>query len=260
MSRRWLVTLALAVVALPQGAAGARVEHGPRTVTTSRGLTAPAGPVAPAALPAGMVERLRQRLGASALHWLVAAEGQLVAGFAVRPGGGADHVVALAAERDARASWRRTIDSIAAVALGGGLLAVERAGALDVLDAGTGRTLATTPLVGQGILSVARASERDLHIKTAADLIAIDRRTGDIRWVQAASARGNIALVGGAVVDSWVDRLTHRYGIVTYDPRDGRQLASVDLGSTGGWYDAERVELAPDGAGEVMVSAMFATS
>jgi len=144
-------------------------------------------------------------------------------------------------------------------ALAGDLLAVERAGTLDVIDARTGNTVGTTPISGQGLQSISRAGG-DLHVKTRGDLIAIDRRSGAVRWVQPSSSLGNAAVTPGAVIDGWVDRTTHRFGIVSYDPRDGRRLASIDLGATGGWYDRERIELAPDGQDDVLVSALFATA
>jgi len=160
-----------------------------------------------------------------------------------------------------RLAWRRSVDSLSAAELAGDLLAVERAGALDVIDARTGGTLGTAPLAGQGLHAVTGAPGGDLHVKTRGDLIAIDRRSGRVRWVQPATALGNAVASpdGGGVIDAWVDRETHRFGLVRYDARTGRRLASVDLGSTGGWYDRERVEIAPDGPHDVLVSALFAT-
>ena len=73
-------------------------------------------------------------------------------------------------------------------------------------------------------------------------------------------AHHQLAATTAAVVHSWVDRETHRFGIVTYDPVTGRRLDSIELGATGGWYDREHVELALDGPREVVVSAMFAVA
>ena len=276
MSTRWLVTLALAVVAMPGAAearAGFRVEHSTRTVTTSRGLADRAGPPRVARLPASVELdrdavlvvtdrglRMRHSLGhARVCVWWAATVGHhVVIGFAARPGGHADSMVAID-HVTGRLAWRRTIDSLAAAELTGELLAVERAGTLDVIDARSGNTVGTTPLAGQGLQSVSRAGG-DLHVKTHGDLIAIDRRTGAVRWVQPSSSLGNAAVTPGAVVDAWVDRTAHRFGIVSYDPRDGRRLASIDLGATGGWYDREQIELAPDGPNDVLVSALFATA
>lgn len=273
MTRRWLVTLALAVVALPQpaGAQGLRVAQANRSVTTSR--TTPGRPALPARvarLPASVeVESgailvttprriIRHGLG-GALSWLVTIGPRVIVGYAARPGGHADTIAAIDHVTGALA-WRRTVDSLFGAELLGELVAVERAGALDVIDARTGNTLGTTPLEGQGIQSINRQGPGDLHIKTRGDLVAIDRRTGAVRWCQPTSSLGNPAVTADAVVDAWVDRETHRFGIVSYDPATGRRVGSIDLGPTSGWYDAERVELAPDGAHDVMVSAMFAVS
>lgn len=290
MSHRWLVTLALAVVSFPTAPAGAaepgpargapggpapgpRVERAARTVTTAHALPDRAGPPRIARLPAGVeLERgavlvvtegglrVRHSLGEHpAVSWIATIGTRVVVGFAARPGGHADSVIAID-HLTGRVAWRRSMDSLAAAELAGHLLAVERAGALDVLDARTGATLGTAPLAGQGLEAVSRPAAGDLHVKTRGDLVAIDRRTGAVRWAQPASARGNVVAGATAVVDAWVDRAAHRFGIVSYDPRDGRRLASIDLGSTGGWYDRERVELSPDGPDDVLVSALFATS
>ena len=129
--------------------------------------------------------------------------------------------------------------------------------ALDVIDTRTGRTIASTPLSHGGIQAVCRPQHGDLLVKTHGDLVSIDRETGDIRWVQPTSSNGNALVADGEVVDAWVDRTTHRYGLVARDPSTGRELDRIDLGSTGGWYDIENVQLAPDGPGDVLVSALF---
>jgi PQQ-like domain len=301
MSSRWLVTLALAVVAVP-GVAGAssgfRVERQTRAVTTSRELVERAGPPRVARLPASVELdrdavlvvterglRVRHSLGrANGVSWVATVGPRVVIGYAARPGGHADSIMAID-HVTGRLAWRRSVDSLAAAELAGDLLAVERAGTLDVIDARTGGTVGTTPLEGQGLQAIARAPGGDLHVKTRGDLIAIDRRSGGVRWVQPASAVGNALVApegsagraraagdagsvadaagalarGGCVLDAWVDRARHRYGLVGYDARTGRRIASIELGGTGGWYDLERVEIAPDGPHDVLVSALFAT-
>ncbi|HWO17895.1 MAG TPA: PQQ-binding-like beta-propeller repeat protein [Kofleriaceae bacterium] len=307
MSGRWLVTLALAVVAVP-GAAGAsagfRVERQTRAVTTSHELVERAGPPRVARLPASVELdrdavlvvterglRVRHSLGrAHGVSWIATVGPRVVVGYAARPGGHADSIMAID-HVTGRLAWRRTVDSLGAAELAGDLLAVERAGTLDVIDARSGGTVGTTPLRGQGLQAVVRAASGDLHVKTRGDLIAIDRRTGGVRWVQPASAVGNALVApsdacvpvaapgsaaaaprdaataaaaaalarGGCVIDAWVDRARHRYGLVGYDARTGRRIASIELGDTSGWYELERVEIAPDGPHDVLVSAVFAT-
>lgn len=297
MSSRWLVTLALAVVALPGAAeakSGFRVERTTRTVTTSRALLDHAGPPRVARLPASveldrdavMVVterglRVRHSLGrAHAVSWIATVGSRVVIGYAARPGGHADSMMAID-HVTGRLAWRRAVDSLSAVELGGDLLAVERAGTLDVIDARTGDTVGATPLAGQGLQAVSRApGGGDVYVKTRGDLIAIDRGAGGVRWVQPASALGNAVVapggparpgleiaghvIGGGVparvIDAWVDRAAHRYGLASYDARTGRRLASIELGATGGWYERERVEIAPDGPHDVLVSALFATA
>lgn len=274
MSTRWLVTLALAVVAMPGAAdaqSGFRVERSTRSVTTSRSLAERTGPPRVARLPESVELdrdavlvvtdrglRMRHSLERASVSWIATVGTHVVLGFAARPGGHADTMIAID-HVTGRLAWRRTVDSLAATELTRTLLAVERAGTLDVIDARTGNTVGTTPIAGQGLQAVTRAGG-DLHVKTRGDLIAIDGRTGTVRWVQPSSSLGNAAATPGAVVDAWVDRTRHRFGIVSYDPRDGRRLASIELGATGGWYDRERIDLAPDGPNDVLVSALFATS
>jgi len=271
---RWLVTLALAVVAIPDaaGAAGLRVERSTRTITTSRGLAARTGPPRVARLPASVELdrdavlvvtdgglRVRHSLGrAQGVSWIATVGSRVVIGYAARPGGHADSMMAID-HVTGQLAWRRSVDSLSAAELAGHLLAVERAGTLDVIDARTGGTVGTTPLAGQGLQPIARAGGADLHVKTHGDLIAIDRRSGGVRWVQPASALGNAVIApDDRVIDAWVDRAAHRFGIASYDGRTGRRLASVDLGATSGWYDRERIEIAPDGPHDVLVSALFA--
>ena len=271
--RRWLVTLALAVVALPDvaGAQGFRVELANRTVTTTAnnlptrsGVPRVAGLPATVELEAGAItitarnHTFRHALGRrDGLAWLVGIGPRVVVGFAARPGGTADTIAAFD-HTTGRVAWRRTVDSLFAAELAGDLLAVERAGNLDIIDARTGRTLGTTPLRGQSIQAVCRPCTGDIHVKTAGDLVAIDPATGAVRWTQPTSSRGNPTVTPTAVIDAWVDRTKHRFGIVSYDPQTGRQLDSIDLGPTGGWYDVEHVWIAPDGINDVVVSAMFA--
>jgi hypothetical protein len=289
---RWLVTVALAVVAIP-GAAGAnsgfRVERSSRAVTTSPSIVERAVPPRIARLPASVELdrdavfvvtdrglRVRHSLGrAHGVSWIATVGSQVVIGYAARPGGHADSIMAID-HVTGRLAWRRTVDSLAAAELAGHLLAVERAGTLDVIDARTGSTLGVAPLAGQGLQAISHAPDGDLHVKTRGDLIAIDRRTGGVRWRQPSSALGNAVAApadsparhvigpdepgrGGYVIDGWVDRATHRFGLVSYDARTGRKLASVELGETGGWYERERLDIAPDGPHDVLVSALFAT-
>ncbi len=272
--RRWLVSLALAVVTMPGSAEAEdlRVELASHTITTS--ITAPPRAAAPrvAGLPASVEvdlgavtittggRKIRHPLGRpDGTSWIACGRSRVVFGFAARPGGHADSIVAIDPVTGAIA-WRRAVDSLFAAELVDDLIAVERAGTLDILDVRTGNTVGTTPIAGQRIQAVCRPGRGDLHLKTQGDLIAIDRGTGAVRWVQPATAIGNPAVTVDAVVDAWVDRATHRFGIVTYHPATGQRLDSIDLGATGGWYDRERIELAPDGSREVLVSAMFAVA
>lgn len=275
--RRWLVTLALAVVALPEAAGaaeahGLRVERTSRTVTTSSVLiSAPAAPriarlpatveLDPGAIAihAGGVT-IRHPLGVpDGVSWIATVGPRVVVGYAHRRGGHADTIVAID-HTTGRVAWRRAIDSLAAAELVDDLLAVERAGALDVLDARTGATRGTTPLAGQGLATVSRPGAGDLYVKTRGDLVAIDRATGGVRWARPASSTAHPTVTPTAVLDVWIDRTTHRYGVARYAAATGHELDSIDLGPTGGWYDLERVVIAPDGAHDVLVSAMFAAA
>lgn len=266
--RRWLVALALAVVVVPEvaGATDLRVDASTRKITSTTMVPARTLLPRPAGLPRGVDidhERITVRAnGQTVRHaigdvwWSVTIGDHLVVGHAATPGGQADRIVSVD-HTTGRVEWRRKVDSLFAAALADDLLAVERAGQLDIVDALTGNTLGTTPLAGQGIQAISRTARDTLHLKTAADLVAIDRASGRVRWTQATTSRGNVAMTSRAVVDAWVDRSAHRYGIVTYHPVTGEKLEAIDLGSTGGWYDVERVELALDDAGEVLVSSVF---
>ena len=194
------------------------------------------------------------------LSWIVGVGPHVVVGFAAKSGaaaGTADTIVAFD-HTTGRVAWRRSVDSMFAAELVDSLLAVERAGNLDIIDARTGKTLGTTPLHGQSIRTVCRPTQGDLHVKTASDLIAIDRTTGAVRWTQPTSSIANPTVTSQTIIDAWVDRTTHRFGIVSYDRQTGQKLDSIDLGATGGWYDVENITIAPDGVNDVLVSAMFA--
>ena len=274
--RRWLVTLALAVVALPTvgDAQGFRVELANRRVTsTTKRLPAGNCPSRVANLPASVEvdagalvitarnQTFRHALGRrDGLSWVVGIGTHVVVGFAAKSGAAAGVADTIAAfdHTTGRVAWRRSMDSSFGAELVDSMIAVERAGNLDVLDVRTGKTLGTTPIRGQQIRNVCRPTNGDLHLKTNADLIAIDRTTGAIRWTQSTSSEGNPTITSKSVIDAWVDRTTHRFGIVSYDPHTGKQLDKIDLGATGGWYDFEHVYIAPDGANDVLVSAMFA--
>ena len=272
--RRWLVTLALAVVALPTvaDAGHLRIELASQKVTTSKSLAVAHGaPPRVAQLPASVEldagaitittpkHTFRHSLGRrDGLSWLVTVDTHVVIGFASRPGGTADTIAAFD-HTTGRLAWRRSVDSLHAASLTDSLLAIERAGNLDIVDARTGHTLATTPLREQALQSISCPAAGDLHIKTRGDLIAIDRATGDIRWSQPTSSTSTPTITPTAILDAWIDRTNHRFGIASYDPRTGERLDSVDLGSTSGWYDVEHVTIAPDGANDVLVTAAFAT-
>ena len=272
--RRWLVTLALAVVALPNvaDARGFRVELTNHTITTTtknlpgrQCLSRVTKLPSTVEFDAGAIsittrkQTIRHALGhRDGLSWVVGVGTKhLVVGYATRTGGFADTVVAFD-HTTGRVAWRRSIDSMFGAELVDDLVAVERAGNLDILDARTGNTLGTTPLRGQSIQAVCRPATGDLHLKTNADLVAIDRATGTIRWTQPTSSVGNPTVTRTTVIDAWVDRTKHRFGIVSYDARTGKQLDKIDLGPTGGWYDVEHVWIAPDGTNDVLVSALFA--
>jgi outer membrane protein assembly factor BamB len=150
--------------------------------------------------------------------------------------------------------------TLAAVTLDRQLRAIDRIDSLDVVDAHSGKLIATTPLAMGGIQSVSRVPRGDVLVKTHGDLVAIDRASGRIRWRAPTSSIGNAVVSRGEVVDAWVDRTTHRYGLVSRDPIDGHVISKIDLGSTDGWYDVQKIEIAPDGPDEVLVSAVFGRS
>lgn len=280
--RRWLVTLALAVVALPNvvDAQGFRVELNNRTVTTSKQVTTPACEARVARLPASVEidsgaivvttnqHTFRHALGRrDGLSWIVTVGQHVVAGFATKPGGFADSIVAID-HTTGRVAWRRSVersgserggslDSMFAAELVDNMLAVERAGSLDIIDARDGQTISTTPITGRLLRHVCRPSRGDVLLKTNADLVAIDRASGQVKWRAPATTFGNPTVTSQSVVDGWVDRKKHRFGIVSYDRQTGKRLDSIDLGPTGGWYDVERVTIAPDGPDDVLVSAVF---
>src|SRR5436190_22779316 len=123
--RRWLVTLALAVVALPDvsHAGTLRVELANRSITTTTALApAPACPARVARLPASVEldpgaiivntrkHTFRHRLGRrDGLSWIVTVGPHVLVGFAARPGGSADTIVAID-HTTGRVAWRRSID------------------------------------------------------------------------------------------------------------------------------------------------------
>lgn len=95
-------------------------------------------------------------------------------------------------------------------------------------------------------------------VKTRDALIAL-APDGAVRWSRPTTSAGSIAALPGRVLDGWIDRASHRFGVVEIDPRDGGARASIVLGPTGGWYDRARVDVAPDGPSDALVSARFAT-
>jgi len=109
------------------------------------------------------------------------------------------------------------------------------------------------------IVAIVQPPRADMLVKTRTHLIAIDPASGEVRWAQPASTLGKplVEYGTGEILDTWIDRDAHRFGIVSRDPVNGRAISSVDLGSTSGWYDVHSVVIAPDGPNEVLVSAMF---
>src|SRR5690606_27921549 len=88
--------------------------------------------------------RIRHSLGhAHGLSWIATVGSCVVIGYAARRGGHADSIMAID-HVTGRLAWRRSVDSLFAVELGGDLLAVERAGTLDVIDARTGNTVGSS--------------------------------------------------------------------------------------------------------------------
>ena len=183
-------------------------------------------------------------------RWLVTLAMFLVAG----PADAGFRVEAASHKVTTTRSLDRTSESRSTLDLTRDLIAVDRVGALDVVDLRTGATIATAAIAGTGIVSACRVGG-GTYLKTTEDLVSIGR-DGAIRWVRPTNA-GAIVATRNAVIDGWVDRRRHRFGIASRDPRTGSQRASIDLGSTSGWYDVERVDVAPDGPNELMVSAAF---
>jgi outer membrane protein assembly factor BamB len=118
-------------------------------------------------------------------------------------------------------------------------------------------TGAPLSLTGEAAAVLERTAVNELYIKERGELLALDRATQTVRWARPTTTAARIAVIGDAVVDAWVDRVAHRYGVMTYDRASGRRLGSVELGRTGGWYDLERIVVAPDAPGEILVSALF---
>jgi hypothetical protein len=265
--RRWLVSLALAVVALPSAQAGAlRVELADHAVTTT---THPLVAWEPriAQLPAAVeldargiivtvgARKIRHALGRrGGLAWVAAVGSHVIAGYADRAVDHADTVAAIDVATG-QLAWQRRLDSRGASELAGDLLAIAGDGLLEIVDARTGRSLDAAPIAGRDVCAVCRGD--DLYVKTEADLVAIARTTGTVRWAQPTTARGNAIALAGRVIDGWVDRRANRFGVIAYDARSGRKLDSLELGETGGWYDHEHIALAPDGPREVLVTAAF---
>lgn len=271
--RHWLVTLTLAVVALPQVAEAEkfRVDQAQRAISATPQPPAAAREPHVTLLPPtiavddraltirttrGQVRHTLWRRDRG-LAWIAVVGPHVVVGFAARPGGTADSIAAID-HRTGRLAWRRSVDSRFATELVGHLLAVERAGTLDVLDARTGKTLGSAAITGRSIVSVTRPPAGDLYVKTPGELVAIDRTSGVVQWSQPSSSSGNSLVAASTVVDSWIDRRAHRFGLVSYDRQTGKRLDTIDLGPTSGWYDYEQVVIAPDGAHDVLVSAAFA--
>jgi outer membrane protein assembly factor BamB len=270
MAARWLVTVALFLVSNPADAARARIELANHKITTSRAALAQLHAPQLARIPSsvrledddvlvttrdGIVRHPLAHGGAGA-SWLVPVGPRLVIGAADRSHDRADTLFAIDLATGA-VTWRRALASLFAARLAGDLLVVERSGALEVIDARTGTTHSTAAIDGHSIRAVCRAGNGDLHVKTRGDLVAI-APDGVVRWTRPSTSSGTVAVTAGAVVDGWVDRVGHRFGIVSYDRATGRPLGSLDLGSTHGWYDFDRVTVAPDGPDEVLVSALFA--
>jgi len=272
MAAHWLVTLAMFLISNPADAGNYRIELATQKVTTSTAALPRLAEPRLARVPASVeledddvvVTTARSRVrhglshGGAGAFWLVPVGSRLLVGAADRAHDRADTMLAIDLATGTVA-WKRQVDSLFAAQLTADLIAVERHGSLDIVDVRTGKTVSTTPIAGQGIRAISRPTSAtgDLHLKTRGDLVAITR-TGAVRWARPSTASGNVAVLQGAVVDGWVDRRANRFGIVSYDPADGRRLSAIDLGSTGGWYDFDRIELAPDGPREVLVSALFA--
>ncbi|MEM9071820.1 MAG: hypothetical protein AAGE52_25140 [Myxococcota bacterium] len=149
--------------------------------------------------------------------------------------------------------WRRELRTRAAANLRGAIL-VETEDALVILDAATGversRTSSTSNLV-----RVCREQNHYL-IKTTSHLHVVDAASLSFRWSRPSSSGTGPRVVGPWVVDAWVDRQRDRFGVVVYD-QQGRVSRTIDVGKTGGWYDIERVVLAPIDNNRIGVNATF---
>lgn len=135
------------------------------------------------------------------------------------------------------------------------MFVVSTAGALRI-EAADSRVTATAQLATTATEHEHKTMTGDTYKKTFAHLVACSP-DGTVRWVRPSSTSGGVAITANAIYDGWIDRETNRFGVVKYDPRDGRVLASIELGSTRGWHDVERIEVAPDGPDDVLVSALF---
>lgn len=260
--RRWLVSLALAVVVLPTpgGAENLRVDVTSHKVTTSTAdlrddcasLSAPVSAAVELHLDSLTIQvgarKVRHSIGRD-LHWIRQSGPRVVVGYD-------DTIVAIDVATGA-VSWRRKLASTDGADLAGGWLAVAGTDQLAILDARTGRTVDTSPLVAGAFTTVCRSGAGDIYIKTGSNLIAVARATGAVLWTQSSTSPGNAAALVGTVVDGWIDMHANRFGIITYDAASGRKLDSIDLGTTGGWYDYQQLGIAPDGDHEVLVSAAF---
>jgi hypothetical protein len=291
MPRRWLVTLAMFLVATP-AAGKLELAHAERKVTTSARLGDPTpvarqlpptvrliddhlvveayDPAVPPILASGRSSiGARPRVVRHALGdrfaWFVPAGSRLIVGTLDQARSSTDAVFAidLATGREV---WRRTLHASSAVALAGDRVAVLARGVLVIVDTRTGATLSTVSVaLGASVaraapepgISYVRATGRgDSLVKAGATLVAVTPR-GTIRWAVPAAPRGAVAVTRDTVIDGWIDRDRHRFGIAARDPRDGSPRTSLDLGETSGWYDAARIDVSPDGADDVLVSAVF---
>src|SRR5687768_16682951 len=115
-----------------------------------------------------------------------------------------------------------------------------------VVEAADTKVTASKQLATASVIHEHTTIAGDTYVKLRGALLAFDP-DGALRWSRPTSSPGAIAVTAAAIIDGWIDREAHRYGIHKYDPRTGRRLASIDLGSTRGWHDLERLDVAPDG-------------
>jgi hypothetical protein len=269
--RRWLVTLTVALVSVPGigESQNLRVELAQHKVTTTSTLARTVScDLGLAVLPAVVhldpgsitvtvgTRQVRHAVRDDQLSWVHAVGSRVIVGYATGRNAQADTIDAFDLFTGALA-WRRQLDSRYGTELVGDLLVVEREHSIDILDAATGQTVGTIRITGHGLSKVCRAGTSDIYLKTDRDLVAV-RRDGRIRWRCGTSSTSNVVTVARQVVDGWVDRKANRFGIVAMDAASGHVVDSLDLGSTGGWYDFASIKIAPDGPGEVLVSAAFA--